>query len=169
MDESRRPYDYVAGAGIVTMLGIAAWGLATLPQRIPTNFGIDGHATQWGPSWTIALVPLAGIFFTTIVWFGPRMQIRPNLPFSYAEERLETVTALSNKMMSTLLLVIVPFFIVMTLETIAGAKEESFSRLFVPTTLVMMASAIACIGIYTKRIHRAAREPSPPDARTPLQ
>ncbi len=169
MDESRRPYDYVAVAGIVLMLGIGIWGYATLPTRIPTNFGFDGHATAWGPSWTILLVPLAGTVFATIVWLGPKLQIRPNLPFSIAEERLEIVNGLSNKMMSSLLLIVVPFFIVMTLEAIAGARQEALSRLFVPTTLAMLASAFACVGIFTKRIHRAAREPIPTDARTPSQ
>jgi uncharacterized membrane protein len=169
MDESRRPYDYVAVAGIVLMLGIGLWGYVTLPRRIPTNFGFDGHPTAWGPSWTILLVPLAGTFFAAIVWLGPKLQIRPNLPFSIAEERLEIVNALSNKMMSALLLIVVPFFIVMTLEAIAGARQESLSRVFVPTTLAMLASAFACVGIYTKRIHRAAREPIPTDARTPSQ
>ncbi|HTA38810.1 MAG TPA: DUF1648 domain-containing protein [Candidatus Acidoferrales bacterium] len=169
MDESRRPYDYVAVAGIVSMLAVGIWGYVTLPKRIPTNFGFDGHATAWGPSWTVFLVPIAGVFFTTIVWLGPKLNIRPNLPFSIAEERVESVNALSNKMMSVLLLVIVPFFIAMTLETVAGAQHETFSRPFVPTTLAMLASVFACIGIYTKRIHRAAREPIPSDARTPSQ
>ena len=167
MDESRRRFDYVAIAGIVLMLGIGLWGYVTLPKRIPTNFGFDGHATAWGPSWTVFLVPLAGSFFATIVWLGPKLRIRPNLPFSISEERLEIVHALSNDMMSALLLIVVPFFIVMTLETIAGARQETFSRLFVPTALGMLFSAFACAGIYTKRIHRAARDPIPTDARTP--
>ena len=104
MDESRRPYDYIAVAGIAAMLAIGIWGYVTLPERIPTNFGLDGHATAWGPSWSVLLVPLAGAFFATIVWLGPNLKIRPNLPFSIAEERLENVHALSAKMMSTLLL-----------------------------------------------------------------
>jgi uncharacterized membrane protein len=169
MDESRRRYDYVAVAGIVLMLGFGLWGYVTLPKRIPTNFGFDGHPTAWGPSWTILLVPLAGTIFAMIVWLGPKLQIRPNLPFSIAEERLEAVNALSNKMMSSLLLIVVPFFIVMTLETIAGGRQAALSRLFVPTTLAMLASAFACVGIYTKRIHRAARAAIPTDARTPSQ
>ena len=122
-----------------------------------------------GPELDDLLVPLAGTFFATIVWLGPKLQIRPNLPFSIDEERLEIVNALSTKMMSTLLLIVVPFFIVMTLETIAGARQEALSRLFVPTTLAMLASAFTCVAIFTKRIHRAAREPIPTDVRTPLQ
>jgi hypothetical protein len=67
------------------------------------------------------------------------------------------------------LLIVVPFFIVMTLETIAGARQAALSRLFVPTTLAMLAFTFGCVGIYTKRIHRVAREPIRTGDRTPSQ
>lgn len=59
-------------------LGILIWLIAiyhTVPDQIPTNYGVGGEITNWGSKGTLWLMPIIGILDDILMWgvqFIPR-------------------------------------------------------------------------------------------------
>jgi uncharacterized membrane protein len=56
--------DLLGAALIGGMFLLTALYYPYLPERVPTHFGFNGRPDQWGPRWTIWLLPVVGV----VIW-----------------------------------------------------------------------------------------------------
>ena len=60
--------NYLAALLFVGSIAVTIYGLMTLPDRIPTHFGIDGKANGWGTPTALLVLPGICLFMLVQFW-----------------------------------------------------------------------------------------------------
>ncbi len=96
--------DGVAFLSLIACVALPLAYVGSLPERIPTHFGLSGEPDRWGGKGTLVILPLLGVlpcFFLAIVRFIPPRYW--NIPVSVTEANAARQYRLARDMVATLL------------------------------------------------------------------
>jgi uncharacterized membrane protein len=96
--------------GVVILWIIPAIAWSSLPEVIPTHFGIDGRADDWGSKNTLFILPL----IATVLYGGMTLLNRYpyifNYPVKLTEDNAEGMYKRATRMLRIIKLILVLFF-----------------------------------------------------------
>ena len=141
-------YLTIAAAVAVVMVGIV--GYASMPDTIPTHFGVNGEPDQWGPKGTfIALIILAALVSAGMViasYFPGSVNVPRVIPVEKAQEYYRRVEQL---------LIAVAAVTVMLYATIVFSTVYDVNMLL--PLIGVGAALLATAAVGTVRLVRALR------------
>ncbi len=118
---------------------------SSLPDTIPTHFGIDGKADAWGNKATLFILPSVSIFvylLLTGISFLPSNMM--NYPVKITDENKERQHQIALKLLRILKLVIVALFFYISYQVVNSIKDTSdgLGVWFLPIFLIVVFSPI---------------------------
>ncbi len=147
----------VAAAALLVSWGIALYGIATLPSRIPTSFSFSGHVREYSSKYTLLILPLAGLAAIVMTWWTARRGIQSiNLPFTIPADRVEAVRPLSELLAATIIAELCVGFAAIEALVVGSAAAGSLLPAFGWTIAVFMVATIGTATGYSIAIYRVA-------------
>src|SRR5713226_3618773 len=134
------------------LLAFQTW--AALPGVIPTHFGASGPADDFGPKWTLVLLPAASIVFDVAFTWLRRMPHIYNYAWPITEQNAQRQYALARLLMSWLKLELVSLFAFLewTITQAALKHIAGLNILFLPVTLGVI---FGTAGIFLLKAYQA--------------
>jgi len=151
----------VAAAAMLVTWGIALYGIATLPSKIPTSFSFSGHVEEYSAKYTLLILPLAGLAAIVMMWWTARRGIYSvNLPFTIPADRVEAVRPLSASAAATISAELCVGFAAIEALLVGSAAAGSLLPAFIWTDAwtiaVFMVATIGTATGYSIAIYRVA-------------
>jgi uncharacterized membrane protein len=82
------------------------WQLPTLPDVIPTHFGINGEIDSWGSKYTILLPLLIQLLVSLLLDYTSRHPEKHNYPFQITDENRERHYEASSRLLQKLTILV---------------------------------------------------------------
>ena len=138
----------------------ALFGSDHLPERIPIQFDVAGHATGWGSPAMLILFPaftlIVYLLFTVVTRFPGAF----NYPVKVTAFNRQRMESLARDMMAWLKVEVVGLLTWMQWVTIEIARNpERFVPAMTPAALVVV---FATVSVYIVMMFKAGREPRRP-------
>ena len=129
---------------LVVLIGYTAYSFMSLPDQIPTHFGIDGKADGWGSKTTLFTLPGIGLALYLLLTFINKSPHLFNFTVEVTEENAAHLYQTGRSLNTTLKAVILVSFIYIAWSSIRGAhgNESSLGWLFLPIFLGAIAAVI---------------------------
>lgn len=127
----------IAFSGLFAICLLSVVSYKSLPEHIPTHFGIDGKADDWGSNTNIFLLP--GL--TILLYLGMSLLTKYPHKFNYpvrvtAENALQIYTR-GIRVIRILKVIIVFTFIIIDWTVCSGAENAQLPVWFLPTILAI--------------------------------
>jgi hypothetical protein len=148
----RLPLEIVALFVVAAMIWLAVIAWPTLPDRIPTHYGVSGEPNSWGSKSTIWILIGIGSVLYGLLSLLPRFDGLWNLPVAITPENRARLMPLVQEMSTVLKLVVLPIFLwIVWCQT----QQRNLGPWFLPYTLV---SSIGTAIFYQVRMRRVAAQ-----------
>jgi uncharacterized membrane protein len=159
----RRNLEIVGIAALAAMLFVALralYGPTSLPQTIPTHFGIDGQPDGFGSRWSLLSLPTVALALYLLISVVARFPSAFNYPVRVTPANRPRLESLALDMITWLKVEVACVFAWLERITIVAARNEegSLSPLFMPLAL---AAIFGTVIWYFLAMRRAARPASP--------
>jgi len=148
----RLPLEIVALFVVAAMIWLAVIAWPTLPDRIPTHYGVSGEPNSWGSKSTIWILIGIGSVLYGLLSLLPRFDGLWNLPVAITPENRARLMPLVQEMSTVLKLVVLPIFLwIVWCQT----QQRNLGPWLLPYTLV---SSIGTAIFYQVRMRRVAAQ-----------
>jgi uncharacterized membrane protein len=130
-------------SAVAALAVIAAWALLIivypkLPPTVPTHFGFDGHANQFGSKVTLIVPAIVVTLVCGVLLASNRFSLgRPNFPVTISTEMLPRAMSMLRAFIATQAAIVALVFFTIECAAIAGA-----SGLTVNLTSLLVATAV---------------------------
>ncbi|MHB8145902.1 MAG: DUF1648 domain-containing protein [Vulcanimicrobiaceae bacterium] len=158
MSSRRAALESLALVGTLALIGVAVWGLSTLPDSIAVRWGAAG-TPEYGSKNMLLLLPAIGVLGYCLSGFATGAAVpRLNLPIkiTITPENSAAVYALERELMVALKAAVAAGFAGMEWQFIASAGG-TLSAGFIPTIVGFTVVVFALIAAYTVAIAKAAK------------
>jgi len=158
MSSRRAAFESLALVGTLVLIGVAVWGLSTLPDSIAVRWGPDG-TPEYGSKNMLLLLPAIGVLGYCLSGFAVSASIpRLNLPIKIVvtPENEAAVYALERELMVALKAAVAFGFAGIEWQMVASAGG-TLSSGFIPTIVGFTTAVFALIAAYTVAIAKAAK------------
>ena len=141
----RSPGDWlvemVAIGGVIVGLVLPAFHWPTLPERVPSHFGVSGQADAWsarGFVWFLPAITVVVYLLLTLVSLIPPRYY--NYPWRITEENAPRQVRIVRRMLCVLKAELVWLFVYLTWQTIRVAlgQVSGLHSAFLPVTLAVV-------------------------------
>ena len=129
--------DWLCGALLVGITVWVACRYGSLPDRIPTHYGVNGVVDGYGAKsmiWIFVVMAWIEVGTVSVVEHFPRFW---NVPFKVSKENQSRVMTLTWHLISTTKLIVLGIVVYLTTMSVLGGNLPACFTLFVPTALVV--------------------------------
>lgn len=135
----------IAATGLLFLLGVLAAYWTSLPDVIPTHFGLNGEADAWGSTSHFLILPGIGLGLFILLTVVARFPHTGNYPWRITDENAERQYRLVRGMLCVLKAQMLWLFGFIQLATIRTATGESrgLGAWFVPLFLGLTLGTLA--------------------------
>ena len=147
--------EILAGAGVSTLIAVAAIYYSRLPNSIPTHFNFSGEPDAWGAKTGLLVTPLIGAVLYAALTVLSRYPHKLNYLWAITESNARRQYILSRRMLSAVKVVLVFSFSYMTWSTIRTAlgSQMGLSPFF---TILQIPVLAVILGYYVMKASREA-------------
>lgn len=141
----RSPGDWlaemVAIGGVIVGLVLPAFHWSTLPERVPSHFGVSGQADAWSARGFVWFLPAVTVFvhllLTVVSLIPPRYY---NYPWRITAENAPRQVRIARRLLCVLKAELVWLFVYLTWQTIRVAlgQVSGLHSAFLPVTLAVV-------------------------------
>ena len=146
--------EVIAGTGLVFAVGLVVFTYGSLPDTIPTHFGVGGNPDGWGPRWMVFLLPAVELTLYLTLTFMARIPHRLNYPWKITDANAPRQYRLARVFLGVMKLEIVLFFgyVKFAAIRVALGNASGLEPVFLP---VFVASTVVTIAVYVGLAYRA--------------
>ena len=159
MNFRRSPFDWllegVSLTGLLASFALAAGAWSTLPDVVPTHFGISGAPNGWGSKQTIWLLPGIGLLIYLLLSVAAHYPRFVNLPFAVDRNAPEVQRIIFRLLASSKAVTMLLFaYIVRGQIQLAINRGDNLGILLLP--LFLAATTVPFI-VYLRQLRRYRR------------
>jgi uncharacterized membrane protein len=139
-------------------IAYTAWVIPTLPETIPTHYGISGHPSAYGSRDMLWLLDAGMLPLIALLWLASRLPLeRMNTGVRVTDENRARVSAAMQQLIGSFALFMsaIVFWVVWVIATSAAAGAWSGS---IAQLAVALAVPFALVAIYYAQIFAARPE-----------
>jgi uncharacterized membrane protein len=148
-----RALELVAAGIVVAAWFLAAHGVQTLPERIPTHFGLSGARDASGPASSLWLLPVAitaiYVFLNAIALIPTRLM---NYPVTITDRNREGVYAVGREMLPAVKVCALLTLLAVEWSAIDAARRASLSQVFLAAIFAPVILLLALMIYYTLKM-----------------
>jgi len=145
--------EFLAAVIVLAAWFVAAYSIPTLPERIPTHFGLSGAADAMGPASSLWLLP---VVITGLFVLLSATQLIParlmNYPVAITDRNREGVYALGREMLPAVKVCILLMLLAVEWGIIEAAKRGSSSVVFLAAVFAPIVLLLALTIYYTRKM-----------------